>query len=86
MTDLEIYLLRPVRRTGISTRHTVTAQDKLIYHKVDHATLAKWCKGRRGFVQVCAHDGADWLPFDSVTIVRTPRGYSGEAVFEIDNF
>jgi hypothetical protein len=39
-------------------------------------------KGRR-FVQVCAQEGADWLPFESMTIVRTPQGYSAEAVFEI---
>jgi hypothetical protein len=37
-------------------------------------------------MQVCAHDGADWLPFEPVTIVRTPRGYSAEAVFEVENF
>jgi hypothetical protein len=39
-------------------------------------------------VQVCAHDGAEWLPFESFAIVQTHRlrGYTAEAVFEIDNF
>ena len=56
------------------------------YHNLDHAALAKWCKRRRGFVQVCAHDGAEWLPFEPLSIVRTPRGYTAEAVFEMENF
>jgi ATP-dependent DNA ligase len=39
----------------------------------------------RGFVQVCAHEGATYLPFEPVTIVSTPRGNSTEVVYEIEN-
>jgi hypothetical protein len=55
------------------------------YHDVDYKKLAKWSKRRRGFVQVCAHEGATYLPFEPVTIVSTPRGYSTEVVYEIEN-
>jgi D12 class N6 adenine-specific DNA methyltransferase len=30
---------------------------------IDYAALARWCRERRGFVQVCEAEGADWLPF-----------------------
>ena len=69
-------------------RPTITRPEQHTrYHKVDHAALAKWCKLRRGFVQVCAHDGATWLPFEPFTIVSTHRvrGYSAEAIYEIEN-
>jgi hypothetical protein len=36
---------------------------------VDYPALAKWCKCRRGFVQVCENDGATWLPFKPFSIV-----------------
>lgn len=57
------------------------------YHDIDYAALAEWCKGRRGFVQVCENDGATWLPFKPRTITTThrPRRYSVEALCEIDN-
>ena len=57
------------------------------YNCIDHAALAKWCKRRRGFVQVCENDGAKWLRFKPFSIVHThrARGYSAEAIYEIEN-
>lgn len=68
------------------------------YHDVDYEALAKWCLSRKGFVQVCEANGADWLPF--VPTFAKTRGtpglsrankasdnqipqYSTEAVFEV---
>jgi hypothetical protein len=57
------------------------------YHSIDRAALAKWCKRRRGFVQVCENDGATWLRFEPFSILHShrARGYSVEAVYEVDN-
>lgn len=57
------------------------------YNGVNRRELAKWCKRRRGFVQVCENDGAKWLRFEPLSIVHThrARGYTAEAVFEIEN-
>ena len=57
------------------------------YNGVNRRELAKWCKRRRGFVQVCENDGAKWLRFEPLSIVQThrARGYTAEAVFEIEN-
>lgn len=57
------------------------------YNDIDRASLARWCKNRPGFVQVCENDGATWLPFEPFSIVHThrARGYSAEAIYEIDN-
>ena len=58
------------------------------YNGVNRRELAKWCKRRRGFVQVCENDGAKWMRFEPFSIVHThrARGYTAEAVFEIENF
>jgi hypothetical protein len=57
------------------------------FNNINRKTLAEWCKERRGFVQVCEADGADWLPFTSFTIGNTPRvgRFSAEALFEQEN-
>jgi site-specific DNA-adenine methylase len=57
------------------------------YHSIDRTALAKWCKRRRGFVQVCENDGATWLRFEPLSILYThrARGYSVEAVYEMEN-
>jgi hypothetical protein len=57
------------------------------YNNVDRTALAQWCKRRRGFVQVCENDGANWLPFEPLSILYThrARGYSVEAVYEMEN-
>ena len=56
-------------------------------NEIDYNALAKWCKSRPGFVQVCEHWGATWLPFDPLATVKThrARGYLIEALCEIDN-
>jgi hypothetical protein len=40
------------------------------HNGVDHAALARWCKTRPGFVQVCENEGATWLPFETFSIVH----------------
>jgi hypothetical protein len=57
------------------------------YNAVNRRELAKWCKDRRGFVQVSENDGAKWLRFEPLSIVHThrARGYTSEAVFELEN-
>ena len=57
------------------------------YNGVNRRELAKWCKRRRGFVQVCENDGAKWLRFEPLSIVHThrARGYTAEAVYEVEN-
>ncbi len=37
----------------------------------DYAPIAEWAKGRRGFVQFCENDGADYLPFKELKSVNT---------------
>jgi hypothetical protein len=56
-------------------------------NQIDYSALEKWCKRRRGFVQVCENDGATWLPFKPFSIVKThrARGYSVEALYEATN-
>ena len=56
-------------------------------HDIDHTLLARWCRSRWGWVQVCENDGATWLPFKPFSIVTTcrARGYSVEAICEFEN-
>lgn len=39
-------------------RHYVHGPDA-----IDHPSLARWCRMRRGQTIVCENEGADWLPF-----------------------
>jgi site-specific DNA-adenine methylase len=57
------------------------------FYSVHYRALAKWCKSRRGFVQVCENDGATWLPFEPFSIIHSHRaaGHSAEAVCEMEN-
>ncbi len=57
------------------------------YTQIDRAKLARWCKRRRCFVQVCENVEATWLPFEPLSIVYGHRhgGSSLEAVCEIEN-
>ena len=59
------------------------------YNGINRRQLAKWCKRRRGFVQVFESDGANWLRFEPLSIVNSQThrasGYSAEVVFEIEN-
>jgi hypothetical protein len=54
------------------------------HNDLDREALAEWCKRRRGFLQVCEANGADWMPFKPFTHVTTPRKnrFSAEALFE----
>lgn len=41
-------------------------------HKVDdYSALAEWARQRKGFVQVCENEGADYLPFHKFKSVNT---------------
>lgn len=43
-------------------------------HHIDFDALAAWCKGRKGHVIVCEHEGADWLPFVPLVHAATTHG------------
>jgi hypothetical protein len=57
-------------------------------HEIDYHALADWCLGRKGFVHVCEHVGADWLPFEPLAEIVTHRYRIGrvshEALFEME--
>ena len=63
------------------------------FNDIDRAALAQWCDSRRGFLQVCEHAGANWLPFEHLAYInnsgirgRSSRcGLSVEAVYENDD-
>jgi hypothetical protein len=57
---------------------------------IDYPGLAKWCKQRRGYLQVCENTEANWLPFAPFSIVDSHRAHrlrrcSAEAIFEFEN-
>jgi hypothetical protein len=56
------------------------------FHEVDYRALAQWAQNRKGFVQVCESDAADWLPFEPHALTRRYRQggtrRSVEALFE----
>jgi hypothetical protein len=62
------------------------------FNGIKYELLAEWCLQRRGFVQVCEAQGADWLRFEPLVEVdnsgirgrNSRRGLSREAVFEIE--
>jgi len=41
---------------------------------IDFAALAEWSRSRRGAVDVCENEGADWLPFERLCDVVSSRG------------
>lgn len=45
----------PYQLTGYGYVHSSKA--------MDFATLATWCRSRRGQIIMCENPGADWLPF-----------------------
>lgn len=53
----------------------------------DYASLAQWCRTRRGQVIVCEQKGADWLPFKHLQDQRSTPGahrtssYSAEVIW-----
>jgi hypothetical protein len=59
---------------------------------IDRTALARWCRTRKGFVQVLESDDADWLPFEHFGQTNSFRahgfrahGYSQEALYETEN-
>jgi len=57
------------------------------YNDVDFAALASWCLRRRGYIQVCENNGANWLPFRHYKVIagakgKNRKGWSHEALFE----
>jgi hypothetical protein len=48
----------------------------------DYASLADWCRSRRGLVIACEQDAADWLPFRPFRTAKSiARGSYGEVVW-----
>ena len=41
---------------------------------IDFAHLALWCRSRDGSVIVCENDGADWLPFSPLAVIKSAPG------------
>jgi hypothetical protein len=40
---------------------------------IDYKALSRWCRSRPGQVIVCENRGADWLPFEKLSDVKTTR-------------
>lgn len=40
---------------------------------IDYSALSKWCSARTGQVIVCENEGADWLPFRTLSSTKTTR-------------
>jgi site-specific DNA-adenine methylase len=58
------------------------------FHEIDYTKLAKFAKSRRGFVQVTAQDGANWMNFTPLTVIATHRrngGFTAEALCELES-
>jgi hypothetical protein len=48
----------------------------------DYASLARWCRSRRGPVSVCEQGDADWLPFRPFRIAKSiARGAYNEVAW-----
>ena len=41
--------------------------------KIDYPSLGAWCAARPGQVIVCENEGADWLPFELLSDIKTTR-------------
>lgn len=64
-----------------------SAGSRYPHSEIDYIELSEWTMSRKGFVQVCENEGADWLPFKTLCEVVTSRGrrtgaVSKEAIFE----
>lgn len=55
---------------------------------IDYPSLGTWCRARKGFVQVCEHSDADWLPFVEFARTKGTLGkgrksvHSKEAIYQ----
>lgn len=47
---------------------------------INYATLADWCRSRRGQVMVCENDGADWLPFSPFLKIKSSESSRSKSV------
>lgn len=47
---------------------------------IDYASLANWCKLRKGQTMVCEQAGADWLPFRKFMDIRANPSCRGKGV------
>jgi len=47
----------------------------------DYDSLADWCRGLPGYVQVCERSDADWLPFQTIGSSETTRGKRSDTRF-----
>jgi 16S rRNA G966 N2-methylase RsmD len=55
--------------------------------QIDYDELATWCLSRPGQVIVCENEGADWLPFQNLSEVKTTRaGRRSREVVWLSNF
>ena len=52
-----------------------------VHSRVDYASLAAWCRTRRGQVIVCENEGADWLPFRPFAVLKA--GINGKGSREV---
>lgn len=48
---------------------------------IDYPALAEWCLSRRGRIIICEQEGADWMPFASLTELISHRGSRTTEVF-----
>ena len=62
------------------------------HNHIDRDALARWCRTRKGFTQVCEAEHATWLPFEQFGRTTShhrahgvrAHGYSQEAIFETE--
>lgn len=52
------------------------------FHSIDYAGLAEWCLLRSGNLIVCEQDGAEWLPFEPLAVIKSTKGTSSEVVYQ----
>lgn len=43
----------------------------------DYVRLASWCRRRRGQVMVCENEGAKWLPFSPLALIKANESKTG---------
>ena len=54
---------------------------------IDYTSLGKWCRARLGQVIVCENEGADWLPFRSLSSTKTTRANrKSQEVYWLNSF
>lgn len=51
------------------------------FNAVDYVALATWTRERLGRVFVCEQEGADWLPFEPLAVIKSTKGTSAEVVY-----